>query len=189
MTDNTPVAGDESVGVDPAATDENLTAALLEIEHHVVHGGWDAPARLFALVPTAELLRAEPSLAPQVARPDDLPDGALSSIEQDGFHAGDDVLDALARISWPASVAGVALSLERTFLPSELEGDLPEDPGDAAAFVAEHPSRQDVRVVVGVTRAGARHGLARLRATPEDLLGGRDLVPGLADALATTLTD
>ena len=35
-----------------------LTAALLEIERHVTHGGWDQPARLFALVPTAELVAA-----------------------------------------------------------------------------------------------------------------------------------
>ena len=50
------------------------------------------------------------------------------------------------------------------------------------------PPRQDARVVVGVTRAGDRHGLARLRAEPDELLGGADLVPGLADALARTLT-
>lgn len=170
-------------------TDDNLVAALLEIERHVAHGGWDAPARLFALVPTAELIAAEPTLAPQIARADDLPAGALSSIEQDGFHAGDDVLDALARITWPPTVAGVALTLERAFLPQGLEDDLPDDPDAAAAFVADHPARQDVRVVVGVTRTGSRHGLARLRANPDDLLGAADLVPGLADALATTLTD
>ena len=43
-----------------------LVAALLEIERHVGHGGWDAPARLFALVPTEQLLAAEPSLAAQL---------------------------------------------------------------------------------------------------------------------------
>ena len=40
-----------------------LVAALLEVERHVGRLGWDQPARLFALVPTAELLAAEPSLA------------------------------------------------------------------------------------------------------------------------------
>ena len=88
-----------------------LVAALAEIERHVAHAGWDTPARLFALVPTAELLAAERSLAGQLAAPT-APD-ALSSIEQDGFHAGDDVVDALARISWPPTVFGAALVLER----------------------------------------------------------------------------
>ncbi|WP_425325630.1 PPA1309 family protein [Propioniciclava soli] len=166
---------------------DTLIAALLEIERHVAHGGWDAPARLFALVPTAELLAAEPSLAGQLPRSDDLPEGALSSVEQDGFHAGDDVVDALAHITWPPTVAGVALSLERTFLPASLEGELPDDPDAAATFVAAHPARQDIRVVVGVTRDGARHGLARLRSNPEELLGGAELVPGLVEPLAATL--
>ncbi|WP_300083372.1 PPA1309 family protein [Propioniciclava sp.] len=164
-----------------------LVAALAEIERHVAHAGWDTPARLFALVPTAELLAAERSLAGQLAAPT-APD-ALSSIEQDGFHAGDDVVDALARISWPPTVFGAALVLERLFLPAGLEADLPDDPDAAAAAVAAHPARQDVRVVVGVTRDGAHHGLARLKSHPEDLLAAPDLVPGLADALAQTLHD
>ena len=42
---------------------EALAAALIEVERHVGRSGWDQPARLFALVPTAELIAAEPSLA------------------------------------------------------------------------------------------------------------------------------
>ena len=49
-----------------------------------------------------------------------------------------------------------------------------------------HPSKTDVRVIVGVLREGTQHGLARLQSNPEDLLGGEDLVPGLADALLDT---
>ena len=36
-----------------------LTAALIEVERHVGRAGWDQPARLFALVPTAEFILAE----------------------------------------------------------------------------------------------------------------------------------
>lgn len=166
---------------------ESLVAALLEVERHVGHGGWDQPARLFALVSTADLVAAEPALAEQLRRPG-LDADALSSIEQDEFHSGSDLVGDLDRISWPPAVLGCALAVERVFVPPEVEPDLPADPDAAAEFVARHPRRQDVRVVVGVTRAGDRHGLARLRAEPDELLGGADLVPGLADALARTLT-
>ena len=166
-----------------------LVAALAEIERHVGQAGWDQPARLFALVPTAELLVAEPSLESQLARPGGLEPDALSSIEQDGFHAGEDVVDALAQITWPPAVLGVAITLERLFLPATLESELPTDADDAAAFVAQHPERQDVRVVVGVLRDGATYGLARLRSNPDELLAGADLVPGLAAALGHTLSD
>ena len=118
-------------------TDDALAAALLEIERHVGHGGWDQPARLFALVPTAELLAAEPSLAEQITNPDDLPEGALSSIEQDGFNtSGLDVLDALAGIGWPESVFGCAVALERLFVPPHVEEQIPQDAAAAEDFVA-----------------------------------------------------
>ena len=42
---------------------EALLAALVELEHHVAQAGWDAPARLFALVETDALVAAEPDLA------------------------------------------------------------------------------------------------------------------------------
>ena len=58
----------------------------------------------------------------------------------------------------------------------------------AAQIVASHPERQEIRVVVGVDRSGNRHGVARLASRPEELLGAEDLVPGLAAALAHTLT-
>lgn len=164
-----------------------LIAALLEIERHVGRAGWDQPARLFALVRTNDLLAAEPALAEQLTTPLDRPEDALSSVEQEDFHAGEGILEALERISWPQTVFGVAVALERSFLPAEAESDLPEDAGEAAEVVAHHPKRQDVRVVVGVTREGDRHGLARLVSSPEELLGGEDLVPGLAAALAATL--
>lgn len=176
--------GDQLVDDQPEELPVALVAALAEIERHVGAQGWDQPARLFALVRTDELIRAEPSLAEhlQPGEPD-----ALSSVEQEDFHGGDDLQSVLARIQWPASVAGCALSLERTFLPAGFEDEIPSDPDQAAQFVNNHASRQDVRVVVGVLRDGSQHGLARLVSAPDELLGGRELVPGLATALADTL--
>lgn len=164
-----------------------LVAALLEIERHVSRAGWDQPARLFALVRTTDLLAAEPALAEQLVLPPGRSEDALSSVEQEDFHAGEALLEALAGIAWPPTVFGCAVAVERSFLPADAEGDLPADLEEAARVVAEHPRRQDVRVVVGVLRDGSRHGLARLVSNPEDLLGGEDLVPGLTTALTATL--
>ena len=163
-----------------------LVAGLMEIERHVSGLGWDQPARLFALVPTADLIVAEPQLAEHLTGGAQPQSGQLSAIEQEGFSGGAELGDALARISWPASVTGVALSLERFFLPSTADRDLPD--GTAAAeLAAQHPERQEIRVVVGAVRGGHTYGVARLRSHPEELLSGGDLVPGLAAALARTL--
>lgn len=167
-------------------TSDALLAALAEIERHVGHAGWDSVARLFALVPTQELLAAEPSLAAQLAHARPV-EGALSSIEQEGFAAGDDPLAALERIGWPDTVAGCAIAIERAFLPPEAETGLPDDPYQAAQWVANHPQRQDIRLVAGALRTGERHCIARVRSAPEELLGGPDLVPAVTAALAHTL--
>ena len=166
---------------------DQLFAVCADIERHVGASGWDSPARLFALVPTAELLAAEPSLASSMDSADALPDGHLTAVEQDEFHAGGDLVADLERIAWPPGVDGCALSVERVFVPPSAEEHIPDDPDAAAAFVNSHPERHDVRVVVGVLRGGASHGVARLKSRPDELLGGTDLVPGLARALARTL--
>jgi len=168
-----------------------LMAALLELERHVREAGWDQPARLFALVITDELVASEPDLATSlglVSSADGGPEHGLTAIEQDEFASGADLLDDLASMEWPETVFGCAVSLERTFLPPSAESDIPDDPREAAEFVAQHPQRQDVRVLVGVDRAGHQHGVARLVSQPDELLAADDLVPGLTAALAHTLT-
>lgn len=163
-----------------------LIAGLMEIERHVSGLGWDQPARLFALVPTSELIAAEPHLADHLSGGTEPRSDQLSAIEQEGFNGGDDLGEALARITWPASVTGVALTLERFFLPGAADNELPG--GSAAAEQArQHPERQEIRVVVGAVRGGHSYGVARIRSHPEELLSGSDLVPGLAAALARTL--
>ncbi|MGC4154132.1 MAG: PPA1309 family protein [Propionicimonas sp.] len=161
-----------------------LTAALIEVERHVGRSGWDQPARLFALVRTTELIAAEPTLADQLSQ---APGDGFTSIEQEEFVAGEDLAETLARIAWPPAVAGCVLALERAFLPSEAEQELPDDPAAAARLVAEHPQRLDLRVVVGATRDGERHGVARIRSAAQELIGGAELVPALALALSRTL--
>lgn len=171
----------------PSEAREALIATLVELEHHVGADGWDQPARLFALVLSAELGRAEPALVADLGLAD-APEGALTAVEQDDFDPTGDLLGDLERIEFPATVFGCAISTERTFLPRAYEADLPEDPAAAAAAVAAHPERQEIRVVVGVTRSGDRHGVARLVSAPTELLAADDLVPGLSEALAHTLS-
>lgn len=160
-----------------------LVAALVEVERHVGRSGWDQPARLFALVRTADLIAAEPGLAEHLSAS---PVDGLSSIEQEEFKAGADLGETLAGIAWPPAVHGCAVAIERLFLPAGLEADLPADPERAAAVVAGHPERLELRLVVGATRDGGGHGLARLR-RGEELIAGDDLAPGLLSALSRTL--
>ena len=148
----------DAPGQDAPGQADALLAALLELERHVGKDGWDQPPRLFALVLTDVIAAAEPVVA--------------------------------AELGLRGTAAGGppdALTAVRTFLPAALENEIPEDPAAAAVYVAAHPQRQEMRIVVGADRAGNRHGLARLVDQPTELLASRDLVPGLAEALAHTL--
>lgn len=185
---------EQRTGESPAA-DAALIAVLMEIERHVAANGWEQPPRLFALVNSAEfgseLGAAQPELAARLGVSDGSDPDALSAVEQDEFVAGPDLTAELAQLAWPPTVTGCALSLVRTFLPSHAEAEIPDDeddPGAAARYVESHPDRQDIRVVVGVDRAGHRHGVARLASQPDELLAAEDLIPGLASLLAHTLT-
>ncbi len=182
-----PTTGDPTTE-DPAEV--GLLACLVELERHVAGLGPDQAPRLFALVRNDDLLAAEPALADRLgitASSDGGPAEALTAIEQDTFDPGQDLVASLSGIEWPEQVHGCAVACERSFLPAGVEVELPEDEAEAAAAVALHPQRQDVRVVVGVLRSGHRHGVARLAQHPDELLGGVDLVPGLAQVLAYTL--
>ena len=174
---------------DPDSADA-LVAVLLDLDRHVGRDGWDQPPRLFALVLNDVLAEAEPTLSRQMGlrttRSGGLP-GALTAIEQDEFRSSGDLTRDLATLEWPETVFGCALATVRTFLPAAYEADLPAEPQAAAAAVAAHPQRQEIRVVVGADRAGNCHGVGRLASRPEKVLGAPDLVPGLASALAHTL--
>ncbi|WP_067489898.1 PPA1309 family protein [Actinomadura hibisca] len=164
-----------------------LEEVVLDLERHSAQEGWDAPPKLYALVSSAELRSSEPELAQQLELPAET--DTLAALEQPPLPAEASVEDTLAAIAWPDAVTGCALVLERVVLPPEVEEEIPEDAGEAARWAAEHPKREDVRMVVGVLRDGTRHSALRLRRhdTDDEVLVGPDLVPVLADVLAATL--
>ncbi|XRQ04428.1 PPA1309 family protein [Actinomadura welshii] len=163
-----------------------LEEVVLDLERHSAQEGWDGAPRLYALVRSAELRRAEPDLADRLGLPPDA--DTLAALEQPSLPERDAVEDALASIAWPEAVEGCALVMERVVLPPEAEADIPEDEAEAAAYAANHPGREDVRMVVGVLRDGDRHSALRLRRhdSDDEVLTGPDLVPALAEALAAT---
>lgn len=174
-----------------------LTRAVLEIDEYAAGLGWDQPARLFALVDSAQLRAHEPELAQRLglAEQAEEPQSSFTPIEQDELPAGAPLDEFLATIAWPEAVAGCALTVERLMLPPSAETTVPEDlqqegaEAKLARWVAEHPDRQEVRMTVAVLRDGARETALRLRDrdSPTEVLTGPDLVPGLAEALAHTL--
>ena len=166
-----------------------ITRAVLEIDEYAAGLGWDQPARLFALVDTAALLKNEPGVARQLGL-EPGPEGQLTPIEQDEIPAGKALDDFLGTIAWPGSVAGCALVVERLILPPTAEAKVPSGASERelAAWVAKHPERQEVRMTVAVLRDGTRETALRLREkdSAREVLTGPSLVPGLAEALLTT---
>jgi hypothetical protein len=166
-----------------------LRSVVLEIERHAAEAGWDQPGRLFALVPTADLLAQEPGLAAVVGL-DPAADltGSLTPVEQDELPPGQPVEELLIQVMWPAEVLGAAVVVERLVLPPSV-GELPEDPSSAQALAESHPDRQEVRMVAAATRAGATYCALRLRShdDPFAVIEGPDLVPALLELLTSTL--
>lgn len=166
-----------------------LTRAVLEIDEYTSGLGWDKPARLFALVDTAKLRKQEPGLARQLGIEATQVAG-YTPIEQEEIPRGKALDEFLGTIAWPDSVTGCALTVERLMLPPSAEASVPEGLKGAqlTKWVAGHPDRQEVRMTVAVLRGGARESAIRLREkdSPNEVLTGPDLVPGLAEALAAT---
>lgn len=187
---STPDTSADQPPVSPAQ--RALAEAVAEIERHVATGGWDGPVRVFALVRTQAALDAEPALAGQLP-PEVLAVAAsdpdhLTSVEQEGLPASDDLEGLLGAIAWPDGVHGAALTVERIVLPPEAEQGLPEDADAALTALLAHPQRQDVRLAVGVLRDGTSWCAVRQRAADrDDAVGqGADVVPGLVEALRAT---
>lgn len=163
-----------------------LVRAIAEIEQHVRGDGWDQPARLYALAPTADLLAREPALAASLGLDSDAPADSLTPIEQDV--TGRPIEDLLLEITWPDTVAGCALALERIVLPPGAEEQMPDDEVAATRWAQQHPDRSDVRVVIGVMRDGRRASVLRIRGheADDELVRGAELSPELGNALAET---
>jgi len=149
-------------------SDQVIRSAAVEIEAHVAASGWDQPARLYALVPTSELLVAEPALAARLGL-DTATASGFTPIEQDDVPIDRPLEETLHRISWPPQVVGCAAAVERLVQPAAVE----------------------VRIVAAATRDGRAHCALRMRAHDDDssVLTGADLVPGLLTLLWETLAD
>lgn len=171
-------------------TSSRLDRLTIDLEKHTAATGWDQPPRLFALVETADLARREPALATElglaVAEP-----GDLTPVDQGELPAHSSLEDLLGGIVWPPEVLGTALAVERLMVPPSAERGMPQEEQEALQWLAEHPERQEVRLVVAVLRDGSRSSAVRMRAHDDEtsVLSGPDLVPALADALAATLAD
>jgi hypothetical protein len=171
-----------------------LTQAVIEIEQHVASGGWNQGLRMFALVPTSDILATQPTIAAALGLTDDAAASGgiptLTSIEQEDLASGQPLDEMLAKMVWPPAVTGAALVLESQMLPPSAEASLP-DGEDLESWVAKHPERQEVRMAVAVLRDGTRQAAIRLRAKDADsaVLSGPDLVPNLAEALLHTFED
>lgn len=181
------------------ATPENKTspvaAVAREVEEFVAAAGWEQPAQLFALVPTAELLRQEPDLAGQL----DPEANPLTPVAQEEFPEGD-LAEALARIAWPDVVAGCAIAQEIIVLPPTAEQSLEESGTDVERLrqaAADHPDRTEARLVAAVLREGPGACVMRLRGytKPEEedgvpldeIIEHPDLAPNMVEALRATL--
>jgi hypothetical protein len=178
----------DSVGTLPP---DALSRAVIEIEKHVSGAGWDQPAQLFALVPTEDLLRAEPQLAAELGAEDaSQPLTPIAQGELPGVLEDEHLADALGRIEWPDGVSGCALAIERVVLPASAEAGLSSAESDAelARMAGSDPRRHEVRMVAAVLREGDRFGAVRLRSHDEDsaVLTGTDLVPTLCEVLSLT---
>ena len=175
-----------SIPQDPA-----LAAAVLEIENHIAEAGWDQPARLYALVETSRIVAQEPDLAAAMGLDTASADGSFTPVEQDALPPEQALEVTLESIVWPGDVAGCAAVVERLVLPPDADAEIPEDPAAAEEFAREHPDRQEVRIVAGVTRTGSTYCALRLRAHDDDqsVVGGTDLVPQLIALLGATLEE
>ncbi|HEU5043438.1 MAG TPA: PPA1309 family protein [Nocardioidaceae bacterium] len=169
--------------------DSVLRAAVREIEEHAADAGWDQPARLYALVPTADLVAREPRLAAAMGLDATAAAGSLTPVEQDKMPAEQNLEQLLRTVMWPAEVFGCAAVVERVVLPSQAEQSVPSEPEAAGRFAAEHPDRQEVRIVAAATRDGSTYCALRLRARdePMSVVESPDLVPGLLELLRSTL--
>jgi hypothetical protein len=169
--------------------DPLLRDAVREIEAQAATSGWDQPARLYALVPTADLLVREPALAAVMGLDASTAGDSLTPVEQDEVPAETPLESVLEEIMWPDEVVGCAAVVERLVLPPTADDQLPSDPAEAERFAAEHPEREEVRIVAAATRAGSTYCALRLRAHDDALsvVESPDLVPALLQLLQTTL--
>lgn len=171
---------------------EQLRRVTTDIERGTARLGWDKAPSLYALVQT-ELLLNEPNLpsdiSEQISAEWDGTPAHLSAILQEQLPE-DNLEEVLPRLAWPEGVTGAAVSVERVVVPPTVEDEAPEDPEAAAAFIADHPLRTDVRITVGALRDGQTWSMIRTRTFDSDeaVVTGEKLVPMLSELLVASLS-
>lgn len=178
---------DDQSARDVSANQSALRAVVAEIESGAARVGWDRPPSIYALVPTAELMKTPEVPTDVLADLEKAWDGSethLSAILQESM-AGDQLEELLPKLAWPPSVWGAALTVERVIVPPAVEEAAPEDPDEALAFISNHPAASDVRLTIGVTREGDSWCAIRTRAFDDagNVGSGETLVPSLVEAL------
>ncbi|WP_327109735.1 PPA1309 family protein [Nocardia sp. NBC_01730] len=185
-----------------------LARSVREVADFVDAEGWSRPPQMFALVPTADLVAAQPELIDQVDAGDELTPVAQEAFPDD-VTGGSMALDEfLATTSWPPAVRGCVLVQEIVVLPPDAESTLDDafaplladhEAADAAARAAAeaHPERREARLFAAVLRDGASLCLLQLRPEDDeddaddfgdlDLRTYPNLAPNLIEALHHTL--
>ncbi|MGQ4599187.1 PPA1309 family protein [Nocardia sp. R6R-6] len=182
-----------------------LARAVREVAEFVDAEGWGRPPQMFALVPTADLVAAQPELEDHLSAGDELTPVAQEAFPDD-ITGGSMALDEfLATTSWPPAVQGCVLVQEIVVLPPDAESTLDDalgplladhDAADAAAraAAAAHPERRAARLFAAVLRAGGSLCLLQLRPDDDaddfgdlDLRTYPNLAPNLVEALHHTL--
>ncbi|WP_249643896.1 PPA1309 family protein [Nocardia sputi] len=182
-----------------------LARSVREVAEFVDAEGWGRPPQMFALVPTVDLVAAQPELEDQLDE-----GGELTPVAQEAFPdditGGSIALDEfLATTSWPPAVRGCVLVQEIVVLPPDAESTLDDalaplladhEAADAAARAAAeaHPQRREARLFAAVLREGASLCLLQLRPEDDaddfgelDLRTYPNLAPNLVEALHHTL--
>lgn len=164
---------------------------MLELERHASEKGWDQPIRVYALVATTDLIEREPALAEMLGLGEDVDADDLTPVEQEPLPEGMPIEEALGRMAWPEAVTGCALVMERLVMKGSDETLAPPEDADPGQWAKDQPDAEEVRMVAGVLRDGARHSAMRMRQYDSDdqVLNGEDLMPALTSALALTLSD
>ncbi|WP_374929082.1 PPA1309 family protein [Kytococcus sedentarius] len=178
---------DDATPSTPDLPPADLLQVAQETEQHVAAGGWAQRERVFALVPTADLVAAEPSLAEALSGA-----GRYSSIEQE-LPEGVDLAEYLGQLAWPRSVTGCALAVERLRAAPGAGGGGGvaggAGVGPDSGFAGADQEVEPVRLLVVATRDGERFTLVRLAAHDSDdaVAVGPAVGTDLQEALAATL--
>lgn len=165
----------------------------MNLEKEIAGAGWEQSPTLYALVWTRSVLpqlRLNLSTDQFQALEENLAQNPthLTPVLQDQLPPRS-VSETLGQIIFGEDVQGVALALERFMIPPQVLQGAPSDPVAREEYLLKHPSRQDVRLVIGVDRHQNSWCTTRSRDNDQDELVGQgpDLVPELITALGLTL--